>query len=130
MSEERVDSRNEAATRTFFSQQTKGEPRLVSGSGAKMVETRKRLHRNIIKLSVAAIAFGSFGAAVVAEPFLAHPVVVAKTEVGALQSLASGPSIQLAKAGPGESEDCVRVTRMVGPDGKEYPTRGVVCGND
>ena len=95
-----------------------------------MVVTRKKFHRNIMKLSIAAFAFASFGAAVVAEPFLAHPVMVAKTEVGALQPLAGGPAIQLAKAGAGEAEDCVRVTRMVGPDGKEYPTRGVVCSND
>jgi hypothetical protein len=44
-----------------------------------------------------------------------------------LQPLASGPAIQLARATGGASEDCVRVTRMTGPDGKEYPTRGIVC---
>ena len=91
-----------------------------------MVSTRKRLHRNIAKLSIAAFAFASFGAAV-ASPFMTHRVLVAKTEIGQLQPLASGPAIQLAMAGPGEKEDCVRVTRMTGPDGKEYPTMGVVC---
>lgn len=95
-----------------------------------MVVTRKKFHRSIAKLSVAAAAFACFGAAVVAQPFVAHSMVLAKTEVGALQPLATGPAIQLAKAGGGASEDCVRVTRMVGPDGKEYPTQGMVCGND
>ena len=27
----------------------------------------------------------------------------------------------------GEDEDCVRVTRMVGPDGRIYVTRGLIC---
>ena len=36
--------------------------------------------------------------------------------------------LRVAKAGPGEAEDCVRVTSMTGPDGKQYPTMGVVCG--
>ncbi len=94
-----------------------------------MVTTQKRLRRTVAKLSVAAFTFASIGAACAA-PFLTHPLSVAKTEIGLLQPLAAGPAIQLAKAGPGESEDCVRVTRMVGPDGKEYPTRGVVCTND
>ena len=53
---------------------------------------------------------------------------MAKTEIGQLQSLAKGPAIQLAKAAPGEAEDCVRVTKMTGPDGKEVPTFGMVCG--
>ncbi len=94
-----------------------------------MVVTTKRLRRSITKLSIAAFTFASIGVAAAA-PFLTHPVVVAKTEIGALQPLAAGPTIQLAKAAPGQDEDCVRVTRMTGPDGKEYPTRGIVCGHD
>ena len=94
-----------------------------------MVVTTKRLRRSIVKLSVAAFTFATIGVAAAA-PFLTHPVVVAKTEIGQLQSLATGPAIMLAKAAPGQSEDCVRVTRMTGPDGKEYPTRGIVCAND
>jgi hypothetical protein len=96
--------------------------------GAIMVLTRKKLH-NVLALSAAAVAFASFGAAVVAKPFLAHPIYMAKTQIGELQPLAGGPAIQLAKAAPGEREDCVRVTRMTGPDGKEYPTFGLVCSN-
>ena len=53
---------------------------------------------------------------------------VARTAM--LQPLADGPAMQLAKAAPGASEDCVRVTRMIGPDGKEYPTNGMVCGGE
>jgi hypothetical protein len=79
-------------------------------------------------MSIAALAFASFGAAVVAAPMVMTPKDhVARTEMASLAPLASGPAIQLAHAGPGESEDCVRVTRMTGPDGKEYPTNGIVC---
>ena len=92
-----------------------------------MVNTSKRLRRSIIKLSVAAFAFASIGAAVAA-PLFVQKNVLARTEIGQLQSLAKGPAIQLAKAAPGEAEDCVRVTRMIGPDGKEVPTFGMVCG--
>lgn len=90
-----------------------------------MVTTQKRIRRTVVHLSIAAFAFASLGAAVVAAPFM--KVQVAKTQIGSLAPLASGPAIQLAKAGSGVSEDCVRVTRMIGPDGKEYPTNGIVC---
>lgn len=92
-----------------------------------MVNTSKRLRRTIIKLSVAAFTFASIGAAVAA-PLFVQKNVITKTEIGQLQSLANGPAIQLAKAAPGEAEDCVRVTKMIGPDGKEVPTFGMVCG--
>ena len=91
-----------------------------------MVITSKRLRRSIIKLSVAAFAFASIGAAVAAPLFQKNLMV--KTEIGQIQPLASGPAIQLARAAPGEAEDCVRVTKMIGPDGKEVPTFGMVCG--
>ncbi len=94
-----------------------------------MVTTKKRLRRSVAKLAVAAFTFASIGAACAA-PFLAHPITLAKSEIGMLQPLAAGPSIQLAKAGPGEAEDCVRVTRITGPDGKTVPTFGMVCTND
>ena len=92
-----------------------------------MVITSKRLRRSIIKLSVAAFAFASIGAAVAAPLFQKN--LMAKMEIGQIQPLASGPAIQLAKAAPGEAEDCVRVTKMTGPDGKEVPTFGMVCGS-
>ena len=96
-----------------------------------MVTTRKRLNRTIIKLSIAAFACASFGAAVAAPiMFIPRANVFHSATASSFAPLASGPSIQLAKAGAGEAEDCVRVTRMTGPDGKEYPTRGIVCGGD
>ena len=94
-----------------------------------MVTTQKRLHRTIAKLSIAAVLAASFGAAVVAAPFVLVPkATLVHTQAAYLAPLARGPSMQLAKAGPGASEDCVRVTSMTGPDGKTYPTMGVVCG--
>jgi hypothetical protein len=41
--------------------------------------------------------------------------------------LGKGPAFQLGRAAAGEEEDCVRVTRMVGPDGRVYVTRGLIC---
>jgi hypothetical protein len=35
--------------------------------------------------------------------------------------------MQLGKASGGEEEDCVKVTRITGPDGSVYATRGLVC---
>ena len=95
-----------------------------------MVTTQKRIRRTVVHLSIAAIAFASLGAAVVAAPMVMTPKSHISTQTVALTPLASGPSIQLAKAGPGMSEDCVRVTRMTGPDGKEYPTNGIVCSGE
>lgn len=92
-----------------------------------MVMTSKRFRRVVLQMSVAAFVSASIGAAVAAPFVMGHKVHVAKTQIGELAPLASGPAIQLAKAGPGLSEDCVRVTRMIGPDGKEYPTNGIVC---
>ena len=91
-----------------------------------MVQTRNRIRKTALQLSVAAVAFASLGAAVAA------PIVFSgKTEMAQrLQPLVGGPTLQLAKAGPGMSEDCVRVTSMIGPDGKSYPTNGMVCSGD
>jgi hypothetical protein len=41
--------------------------------------------------------------------------------------LSKGPAFQLGRAAAGEDEDCVRVTRIVGPDGRVYVTRGLIC---
>jgi hypothetical protein len=94
-----------------------------------MVTTQKRIRRTAVHLSVAAFLFASLGAAVVAAPFVMAPKAHV-SEGNTLRPLAVGPAIQLAKAGPGESEDCVRVTRMTGPDGKEYPTNGIICSGE
>ncbi len=92
-----------------------------------MVRTQNRVRKTVVKLSIAAFAFASFGAAVAAPLALVPRATMSPIQTAQLQPLASGPSIQLAKSGAGASEDCVRVTRMTGPDGKEYPTRGIVC---
>jgi hypothetical protein len=96
-----------------------------------MVTTQKRLRRTALKLSLAAIGCATFGAVVIAGPsgFVSRSTV-SHEEVASLQPLAVGPALQLAKAKTGESEDCVRVTSMTGPDGKQYPTRGLVCGGN
>ena len=94
-----------------------------------MVKTQNRVRKTILQLSVAVVCFGSLGAAVVAAP----SIFALKTNVigsADLQPLAGGPALQLAKAGAGAAEDCVRVTSMVGPDGKVYPTNGMVCGGE
>ena len=94
-----------------------------------MVTTQKRLRRTALKLSLAAAACATFGAVVLAGPsaFVSRHAM-ANTAVASLQPLAVGPALQLAKANGGEAEDCVRITSMTGPDGKQYPTRGLVCG--
>lgn len=90
-----------------------------------MIRTRSRIRKTVIQLAIAAVTFTSLGAAVVAAP----SIFAIRTQP-ALAALAGGPALQLAKAGAGASEDCVRVTRMIGPDGKEYPTNGMVCGGE
>ena len=94
-----------------------------------MVRTKSRVRKTIVQLAVAVVCFGSLGAAVVAAPsiFALNARSVAASD---LQPLAGGPTLQLAKASAGAGEDCVRVTSMVGPDGKGYPTNGMVCGGE
>ena len=42
--------------------------------------------------------------------------------------LGKGPAFQLGRAAAGEDEDCVKnQPRMVGPDGRVYVTRGLIC---
>ena len=96
-----------------------------------MVTTQKRLRKTALKLSIAAFGCATFGAVVLAGPsaFVSR-TTMEHTQVASLQPLAVGPALQLAKAKTGESEDCVRVTSMTGPDGKQYPTRGLVCGGN
>lgn len=99
-----------------------------------MVRTQRTIKRTLLKLSLAAVASASLGAAVVAGPMVWGKAISSQATPASTMSrpvlvpLAAGPAIQLAKAGPGESEDCVRITRLTGPDGKEYPTNGIVCG--
>jgi hypothetical protein len=82
---------------------------------------------------MAGIAISCLGAAVFAAPMPVAPKSkVADTAVSQKASfapLATGPAFQLGRAGRGEDEDCVRVLRMTGPDGRVYVTRGLVCAD-
>jgi hypothetical protein len=85
-----------------------------------------------LKLLAASAAFICIGAFAVAAPFTfsttAYVVGVDTAPHAAkLKPLGSGPAIQLASAGEGFNEDCVRVIRVVGPAIKSS-VRGLVCG--
>jgi hypothetical protein len=45
----------------------------------------------------------------------------------AYKPLSKGPAFQLGRAAARENENCVRVTRVVGLDGRVYVTRGLIC---
>jgi hypothetical protein len=97
-----------------------------------MVTTEKRARRRALKLLAASAAFICIGAFAVAAPFTfsttAYVVGVDTAPHAAkLKPLGSGPAIQLASAGEGFNEDCVRVIRVVGPAIKSS-VRGLVCG--
>ena len=94
-----------------------------------MVTTEKRAQRRALKLLAAAGVFLSFGAFAVASPFTFSSTSYAEMPPHAakLTPLGAGPAIQLASAGEGFSEDCVRVIRVVGPDVGSH-AHGLVCG--
>lgn len=83
---------------------------------------------------MACVAASCIGAAVIAAPLAAnfkakvlpahHDSLGRKIKYA---PLASGPALQLGRAAEGEDEDCVMVTKMTGPDGHIYVTRGLVC---
>ncbi|QBR71604.1 hypothetical protein CU048_10290 [Beijerinckiaceae bacterium] len=96
-----------------------------------MISSHQALGRQAFKYAMAGIAVSCLGAAVFAAPMTITP----KTKVfsqsqeakTAFEPLGKGPAFQLGRAAAGEDEDCVRVTRMVGPDGRVYVTRGLIC---
>ena len=99
-----------------------------------MIHLHKAIGNQALKYAMLGIAVSCLGAAVVAAPLTVTPK--AKVFNGAQQTrgaktayapLGKGPAFQLGHAGAGEDEDCVRVTRMVGPDGRVYVTRGLIC---
>jgi hypothetical protein len=87
-----------------------------------------------LKFAMAAIAASCLGAAVFAAPMTITPKAkifssahrTSETKPG-YAPLGKGPAFQLGRAAAGEDEDCVRVTRIVGPDGRVYVTRGLIC---
>ena len=98
-----------------------------------MIDSRFAIGRQFLRYAMAGIAACSLCAAVFAAPLTATP----KARLGgqgrannaklAFAPLAAGPAFQLGRSGPGEDEDCVRVTRITGPDGRVYVTRGLIC---
>lgn len=100
-----------------------------------MVKSNESIGKLTFKLVMAGIAVSCLGAAVVAAPLSITPKskIYVETKFAqqhtSLAPLASGPAIQLGQLSGGEEEDCVKVTRVTGPDGKVYATRGIVCGN-
>lgn len=104
----------------------------------KMIKSRKSVEIQALKLTMAGIAASCLGAAVFAAPLTITPkskiydngsqtVEHRAVYAPSLDPLAKGPALQLGRAGKGEDEDCVRVTRVVGPDGRIYVTRGLIC---
>ena len=98
-----------------------------------MFESHAAIGKQALKYAMVGITLSCLGAAVFAAPMTITPkakVVSPSTASGgktAFVPLAQGPAFQLGRAAPGEEEDCVRVTRMVGPDGRVYVMRGLIC---
>lgn len=101
-----------------------------------MIKVRNKLGKQAFKFAMAGIAASCLGAAVVAAPMSFTPkgkmlnssrsLVEERT---AFSPLSKGPAFQLERAAPGEDEDCVRVVRMTGPDGRVFVTRGLICAD-
>ncbi len=100
-----------------------------------MIKLRKTFGTQALRVTMAGIAASCLGAAVFAAPLAITPkgkVALAGQMVehrSAFEPLTKGPAVELGRAAPGEDEDCVRVTRMQGPDGRIYVTRGLICAN-
>ncbi len=98
-----------------------------------MFKSSENIGKLTFKVVMAGIAVSCLGAAVVAAPLSVAPKSTIYAQVQAAQErtslapLASGPALQLGQTSGGEEEDCVRVTRITGPDGTMYATRGRVC---
>lgn len=99
-----------------------------------MIQSRRAIENQALKYAMAGVAVTCLGAAVFAAPLTITPKAkVFNTQQPASATktdyapLGKGPAFQLGRAAAGEDEDCVRVTRMVGPDGRIYVTRGLIC---
>ncbi|HEY8030910.1 MAG TPA: hypothetical protein VIF02_00670 [Methylocella sp.] len=99
-----------------------------------MIKLRKTTGNQVLKIAVASIAVSCLAAAVFAAPMTITPkakIFGQSQRSGETKSayavLGKGPAFQLGRAATGEDEDCVRVTRIVDPDGRVYVTRGLIC---
>lgn len=97
-------------------------------------QSRKTIGNQALKYPMAGIAVFCLGAAVFAAPLMIAPKAKVfgpthrTSETNrAYAPLGKGPAFQLGRAATGEDEDCVRVTRVVGPDGRVYVMRGLIC---
>jgi hypothetical protein len=99
-----------------------------------MSDSRITIGKQALKYAMVGITLSCLGAAVFAAPLtvspkakVANPAQRAKATKSAFAPLGQGPAFQLGGAATGEEEDCVRVTRIAGPDGRIYVTRGLIC---
>jgi hypothetical protein len=99
-----------------------------------MMYSRIAMGKQALKYSMVGITLACLGAAVFAAPLTVTPKakVAGSAEhsnatKSAFAPLAQGPAFQLGHAAAGEDEDCVKVTRITGPDGRIYVTRGLIC---
>jgi hypothetical protein len=103
--------------------------------GGPMIKSRKAIGKQALKYAMTGIAVSCLGAAVFAAPMtitpkakLFNPPQQRTGETKTVYApLGRGPAFQLGRGAAGEDEDCVRVTRMVGPDGRVYVMRGLIC---
>lgn len=101
-----------------------------------MLKPHEALKRQAFRFAMAGIAASCLGAAVFAAPMTVMPrskMVDPAGDAGVAKTLYStltnGPAFQLAPAADGEDEDCVRVVKMTGLDGRVYVTRGLICAD-
>jgi hypothetical protein len=98
-----------------------------------MIKSRNAIGKQALKYAMAGIAVSCLGAAVFAAPMTITPKakVFSPAQTSETKTvyapLGRGPAFQLGRAAAGEDEDCVRVTRMVGADGRVYVMRGLIC---
>jgi hypothetical protein len=99
-----------------------------------MIESHTAIGKQALKYAMVGITVSCLGAAVFAAPMsitpkakIASPAQQSKESKTSFAPLGKGPAFQLGRAAAGEDEDCVRVTRMVGPDERVYVTRGLIC---
>jgi hypothetical protein len=98
-----------------------------------MIKSRNAIGKQALKYAMAGIAVSCLGAAVFAAPMTITPKakVFSPAQTSETKTvyapLGRGPAFQLGRAVAGEDEDCVRVTRMVGADGRVYVMRGLIC---
>jgi hypothetical protein len=99
-----------------------------------MIYAHVAIGKQALKYAMVGITLSCLGAAVFAAPLtvtpktkVASPAQHSNAKKSAFAPLAQGPAFQLGRAAGGEEEDCVRITRITGPDGRIYVTRGLIC---